>query len=95
MNPDSKIYVAGHNGLVGSAIVKNLQGKGYTNLITSTHAELDLAEQQAVAKFFEQEEPEYVFLVAGKVGGIVANNTYRADFIYENSMIQNNIIRSI
>jgi len=92
MNPDSKIYVAGHNGLVGSAIVKNLQGKGYTNLITRTHAELDLTDQQAVAKFFEQEEPEYVFLAAGKVGGIVANNTYRADFIYENSMIQNNII---
>jgi len=92
MNPDSKIYVAGHNGLVGSAIVKNLQEKGYTNLITRTHAELDLTDQQAVAKFFEQEKPEYVFLAAGKVGGIVANNTYRADFIYENSMIQNNII---
>ena len=92
MNPDSKIYVAGHNGLVGSAIVKNLQEKGYTNLITRTHAELDLTDQQAVAEFFEQEKPEYVFLAAGKVGGIVANNTYRADFIYENLMIQNNII---
>jgi len=92
MNPDSKIYVTGHNGLVGSAIVNNLQEKGYTNLITRTHAELDLTDQQAVAKYFEQEKPEYVFLAAGKVGGIVANNTYRADFIYENSMIQNNII---
>lgn len=92
MNPDSKIYVAGHNGLVGSAIAKNLQEKGYTNLIYKTHAELDLTDQQAVAKYFEQEKPEYVFLAAGKVGGIVANNTYRADFIYENLMIQNNII---
>jgi len=92
MNPDSKIYVAGHNGLVGSAIVKNLQEKGYTNLLTRTHAELDLTDQQAVARFFEQEKPEHVFLAAGKVGGIVANNTYRADFIYENLMIQNNII---
>ena len=92
MNPDSKIYVAGHHGLAGSAIVKNLTDKGYTNLSTRTHAELDLTKQQAVAKFFEQEKPEYVFLAAGKVGGIVANNTYRADFIYENLMIQNNII---
>ena len=92
MNSDSKIYVAGHNGLVGSALTKNLQEKGYTNLITRTHTELDLTDQQAVAKFFEQEKPEYVFLAAGKVGGIVANNTYRADFIYENLMIQNNII---
>jgi len=92
MNSDSKIYVAGHDGLVGSAIVMNLLGKGYTNLITRTHAELDLTNQRAVTKFFEQEKPEYVFLAAGKVGGIVANNTYRADFIYENLMIQNNII---
>ena len=92
MNPDSKIYVAGHNGLAGRAIVKNLTDKGYTNLSTRTHAELDLTKQQAVAKFFEQEKPEYVFLAAGKVGGIAANNTYRADFIYENLMIQNNII---
>jgi len=92
MNPDSKIYVAGHNGLVGSAIIKNLQEKGYTNLIIKTHAELDLINQNAVAKFFEQEKPKYVFLAAGKVGGIVANNTYRANFIFENLMIQNNII---
>jgi len=92
VNSDSKIYVAGHDGLVGSAVVKNLLGKGYINLITRNHAELDLTNQQAVVKFFEQEKPEYVFLAAGKVGGIVANNTYRADFIYENLMIQNNVI---
>ncbi len=92
MNPDSKIYVAGHNGLVGSAIIKNLKEKGYTRLITRTHAELDLTDQQAVADFFAQEKPEYVFLAAAKVGGIVANNTYRADFIYINLMIQNHVI---
>jgi len=92
MNLDSKIYVAGHNGLVGSAIVNNLNEKGYSNLITRTHAELDLTDQHAVAAFFKQEKPEYVFLAAAKVGGIVANNTYRADFIYENMMIQNNVI---
>ena len=92
MNSDSKIYIAGHNGLVGSALVKNLTEKGYANLITRTHAELDLTDQHAVTKFFEQEKPEYVFLAAGKVGGIVSNNTYRAEFIYENLMIQNNII---
>ena len=92
MKSDSKIYVAGHNGLAGRAIIKNLADKGYTNLITRTHTELELTKQQAVAKFFEQEKPEYIFLAAGKVGGIVANNTYRADFIYENLMIQNNII---
>jgi len=92
MNSDSKIYVAGHNGLAGSAIVKNLTDKGYTNLITRTHTELELTDQQAVAKFFKQEKHEYVFLAAAKVGGIAANNTYRADFIYENLMIQNNII---
>ena len=92
MNPDSKIYVAGHNGLVGSAIIKNLQDKGYINLITRSHADLDLTNQQAVANFFAQEKPKYVFLAAAKVGGIVANNTYRADFIYENLMIQNNVI---
>lgn len=92
MNNDAKIYVAGHRGLVGSAIVKSLQQAGYTNLVTRTHAELDLIDQRAVANFFEQEKPEYVFLAAAKVGGIVANNTYRADFIYENLAIQNNII---
>ncbi len=92
MNKDSKIYIAGHRGLVGSAIVNNLKAKGYTNVIGKTHTELDLLDQQAVAKFFETEKPEYVFLAAAKVGGIVANNTYRADFIYENLQIQNNII---
>lgn len=92
MNKTSKIYVAGHRGLVGSAIVKNLEDKGYTNIITRTHKELDLTNQVAVASFFEQEQPEYVFLAAAKVGGIIANNVYRADFIYENMMIQNNVI---
>jgi GDP-L-fucose synthase len=92
VNKDSKIYVAGHRGLVGSAIVSNLKAKGYTNVIGKTHAELDLLDQQSVASFFETEKPEYVFLAAAKVGGIVANNTYRADFIYENLQIQNNII---
>jgi len=92
VNKDSKIYVAGHRGLVGSAIVNNLKAKGYTNVIGKTHAELDLLDQNAVMAFFESEKPEYVFLAAAKVGGIVANNTYRADFIYENLQIQNNII---
>ncbi len=92
MNKNSKIYVAGHRGLVGSAIVKNLESKGYTNIITRTHSELDLTNQKDVEKFFEKEKPEYVILAAAKVGGIVANNTYRADFIYENLQIQNNVI---
>jgi GDP-L-fucose synthase len=92
MNKSSKIYVAGHRGLVGSAIVKNLQEKGFTNIVTRTHKELDLTDQIATASFFEKEQPEYVFLAAAKVGGIVANNTYRADFIYANLMIQNNVI---
>jgi GDP-L-fucose synthase len=89
---DSKIYVAGHRGLVGSAIVKNLESKGYRNIIARTHKELDLTNQEAVSKFFTEEKPEYVILAAAKVGGIVANNTYRADFIYENLAIQNNVI---
>ncbi len=92
MNKTSKIYVAGHKGLVGSAILKNLVAKGYTNIITKTHAELDLKDQKAVEVFFEAEKPEYVILAAAKVGGIIANNTYRADFIYENLQIQNNVI---
>lgn len=92
MDKNSKIYVAGHRGLVGSAIVKNLQKDGYTNLVLKTHKELDLVNSQAVADFFETEKPDYVFLAAAKVGGIVANNTYRADFIYANLMIQNNVI---
>jgi len=92
MNKTSKIYISGHRGLVGSAIVNNLNSKGYSNLVLRTHAELDLTNQHAVEEFFAKEEPEYVILAASKVGGIVANNTYRADFIYENMMIQNNVI---
>ena len=92
MNKSSKIYVAGHTGLVGSAIWKNLKQKGYTNLIGKTIEELNLLDAAAVKKFFDVEKPEYVFLAAAKVGGIVANNTYRADFIYENIQIQQNVI---
>jgi GDP-L-fucose synthase len=92
MDKKSKIYIAGHRGLVGSAILENLNNKGYNNIITRTHKELDLTNQLDVATFFSQEKPDYVFLAAAKVGGIVANNTYRADFIYENMMIQNNVI---
>lgn len=92
MDKNSKIYVAGHTGLVGSAIWKNLQLKGYNNLIGKTIAELDLMNPAAVDKFFAAEKPEYVFLAAAKVGGIIANNTYRGQFIYENLMIQNNVI---
>lgn len=91
-NKNVKIYIAGHQGLVGSAIWKNLKQKGFTNLIGRTSSELNLTNAQAVADFFEQEKPEYVFLAAAKVGGIWANNTFRADFIYENLMIQNNVI---
>ena len=92
MQKNSKIYIAGHKGLVGSAIVKNLKAKGYSNLIYKTHQELDLVNQEEVESFFKKEKPEYVILAAAKVGGIVANNTYRADFIYENLQIQNNVI---
>lgn len=88
----AKIYIAGHRGLVGSAILKNLQSKGYSNFVLRTHKELDLTSQIEVEAFFKKEKPEYVILAAAKVGGIVANNTYRADFIYENLMIQNNVI---
>jgi len=94
LEKESKIYVAGHRGMVGSAIVRKLTSLGYTNLLTRTSAELDLRNQQQVADFFEVEKPEYVFLAAAKVGGIVANNTYRADFLYENLAIQNNIIHN-
>jgi GDP-L-fucose synthase len=94
MHPSAKIYVAGHRGLVGSALVRRLQTGGYTNLITHTHAELDLINQHAVEKFFAAEKPEYVFLAAAKVGGIHANNTYPADFIYQNLMIETNIIHA-
>lgn len=94
MEKDLKIYVAGHRGMVGSAIVRKLTSLGYTNLLTKTSAELDLRNQQQVFDFFDLEKPEYVFLAAAKVGGIVANNTYRADFLYENLAIQNNIIHA-
>lgn len=94
MNKDSKIYVAGHRGLVGSAIVRNLEAKGYTNIIYRTHEELDLTNQADVQAFFKEEQPEYVILAAAKVGGIHANNTYPADFIYDNLMIQNNVIKA-
>lgn len=94
MKKDSKIYVAGHKGLVGSAIVRNLKYKGYTNLIYRTFEELDLTNQADVRKFFEEEKPEYVILAAARVGGIHANNTYPAEFIYDNLMIQNNVIKA-
>lgn len=94
MNRDSKIYIAGHRGMVGSAIQRKLQQEGFTNFVTRSSNELDLKNQQAVADFFASEKPDYVFLAAAKVGGIVANNTYRADFIYENIMIQSNVIHS-
>ncbi len=92
ISKDAKIYIAGHRGLVGSAILKGMEAKGYHNFVLRTHSELDLSNQTAVAEFFEKEKPEYVILAAAKVGGIVANNTYRAQFIYENLMIQNNVI---
>jgi GDP-L-fucose synthase len=92
MNKDSTIYVAGHRGLVGSALMRQLEAQGYKNIVTRTHAELDLTNQQAVAEFFSSENPEYVFLAAAKVGGIHANNTYPAEFIHENLSIQNNVI---
>src|SRR5579875_672754 len=92
MERSSKIYVAGHRGMVGVAIVRKLKQEGYTNIITRASAELDLRNQQMVNNFFETERPEYVFVAAAKVGGIVANNTYRADFLYDNLMIESNII---
>lgn len=92
MNTQDKIYVAGHRGMVGSAIVRILESKGFTNIVTRTHAELDLTNQVQVADFFEQEKPNQVYLAAAKVGGIHANNTYPAEFIYDNLMVQNNVI---
>ena len=89
---NQKIYVAGHRGMVGSAIVRNLQAKGYTNIVTRTHAQMDLTDQAAVKAFFEQEKPDQVYLAAAKVGGIHANNTFPAEFIYDNLMVQNNVI---
>ncbi len=92
MNTNTKIYVAGHSGMVGAAIVRNLVARGCTNIVTRTHAELDLTNQTKVAAFFEQEKPDQVYLAAAKVGGIHANSTYPADFIYDNLMVQNNVI---
>lgn len=92
LSKNSKIYIAGHRGMVGSAIYRNLEQKGFSNLVTRTSTDLDLKNQNAVAEFFDSESPEYVILAAAKVGGILANNTYRADFLYENMMIQNNVI---
>lgn len=94
MQKGDKIYIAGHRGMVGSAIYRNLTEAGYNNIVTRTSKELDLLNQTDVAKFFEGEKPDYVFLAAAKVGGIVANNTYRADFLYQNLEIQNNVIHS-
>jgi GDP-L-fucose synthase len=94
MTPDTKIYVAGHTGLAGSALVRRLQARGYRNLVTRSHAELDLVDQKATQVFFQKEKPEYVFLAAAKVGGIHANSTYPADFIYENMMIEANVIHA-
>ncbi|MCP4314131.1 MAG: NAD-dependent epimerase/dehydratase family protein, partial [Bacteroidetes bacterium] len=92
MEKNSKIYIAGHTGLVGSAITKNLESKGYTNLLTMDISEMDLTSQAEVKAFFATEKPEYVILAAAKVGGIIANNLYRGEFIYQNLMIQNNVI---
>jgi GDP-L-fucose synthase len=92
LEKNAKIYIAGHRGMVGSAIHRKLAKEGFTNILTSTSKELDLRNQQAVEQFFDHEKPDYVFLAAAKVGGIVANNTYRADFLYENLAIQNNVI---
>jgi len=92
MNKNDKIYIAGHRGMVGSAILRALKAQGFSNFVLRTSAELDLRNQQAVSDFFAQEKPDYVFLAAAKVGGIIANSTYKADFIYENLMIQNNVI---
>ncbi len=94
MEKAAKIYIAGHRGMVGSAIYRELEKEGFTNIVSRTSSELDLLVQQDVADFFEKEKPEYVFLAAAKVGGIIANDTYRADFLYENLQIQNNIIHS-
>src|SRR5829696_6181114 len=92
MEKNSKIYIAGHRGMVGSAIKRKLEAEGYNNFVLRTSSELDLRNQQSVAYFFDAEKPDYVFLAAARVGGIVANNTYRADFIYDNLMVQNNVI---
>ena len=94
MNKESKIYIAGHRGMVGSAIMRELQREGYTNLITRTHSELDLTRQIEVEQFFAEEKPEYVFLAAAKVGGIIANQSALADFMYDNMMLEMNVINA-
>ncbi len=94
MDKNSKIYVSGHSGLVGSALIKELQRQGYSNIVTKPHKELDLLDSKATAEFFDKERPEYVFHLAAKVGGIVGNKTYPADFLYENQMINTNILKS-
>ena len=94
METDSKIYIAGHTGLVGSSIKRNLEKKGFSNLVYRTHAELELINQKEVLEFFENEKPEYVFLAAAKVGGILANNTYPAQFIFSNLQVQTNIVHT-
>jgi GDP-L-fucose synthase len=94
MQPDHKIYVAGHRGMVGSAIVRKLQREGFNRILTRTSSEVDLRNQAAVQQFFAEEKPDFVFLAAAKVGGILANNTYRADFIYDNLMIEANVIHA-
>lgn len=94
MNKESKIFIAGHRGMVGSAILRKLGEKGYQNLLTRTSSEVDLKSQQEVQDFFAEEQPEYVFMAAAKVGGIVANNTYRADFLYQNLMIESNVVHA-
>ena len=94
MNKDSKIFIAGHRGMVGSAITRKLKNDGFNNIITRSSDQLDLRQQQATSDFFKKEQPEFVFLAAAKVGGIVANNTYRADFLYDNLLIESNIIHA-
>ena len=94
MEKNAKIYVAGHRGMVGSAIVRELERQGYTNIITRTHKELDLTRQEAVERFFTEEKPEYVFLAAAKVGGIIANQSALADFMYENMILEMNVIHA-
>src|SRR4051812_17207778 len=94
MNKEDKIYIAGHRGMVGSSIMRKLKEEGFSNFLVRTSSDLDLRNQQAVDKFFSEERPDYIFLAAAKVGGIVANSAYKADFIYENLMIQNNVIHA-
>ena len=95
LNKNSKIYIAGHNGMVGSAILRLLRFEGFSNIVIASSSELDLRNQNQVKEFFEKEKPNYVFLAAAKVGGILANSTYKAEFLYDNMMIQNNLSTSL